>query len=833
MKSGYFFPFRIIITIGLLAGLLPVPEGIAGGAQFYGMQLNPLHLPHIGILDVVVDPPSGSTTTEAGGSVTFDVYLDADPGTTVTVNLSSTDTSEGSVSPTEMTFDSSNYSTPQAATVTGVDDAIDDGDQPYTIVITSTLNNPDDIDLTNTDNDTAGVTVDPTSELVTTEDSGTATFTVVLTSEPTADVTINLASSNTSEGTVAPAALTFTAGDWSLSQTVTITGVDDAIDDGDISYTIQTGITSTDPVYAAIDPPDVSVTNTDNDTAGVTVDPTSELVTTEDSGTATFTVVLTSEPTADVTINLASSNTSEGTVAPAALTFTAENWSQPQTVTITGVDDAIDDGDISYTIQTSLTSTDPVYAAIDPPDVSVTNTDDDTAGVTVNPTSGLVTTEDSGTATFTVVLTSEPTADVTINLTSSDISEGTVSPAALTFTAANWSLLQTVTITGVDDFIIDGPVDFTIQTSVTSTDPVYAAIDPPDVSVTNTDNDVAEIEVEPSTGLLTTEGGGTAQFSIVLASQPTANVRITLSSNDPTEATVSTNSLTFKPSTWNTSQTVTVTGVDDDIHDGDQIYTILLDPATSNDSNYKGIDPSDVFVTNADNDEAGFTIVPNEGLITTEGEVSVTVQILLKTRPLNPVILTFESSDTTEGIVPTDPVTITPEGWQPNNPYNLVIMGVDDTLVDGDKKYKVTIRAESGDTDYGGFTQVLNVTNKDAPTITWVSPESDGGIYEITTLAPVLLKVKRVGQEPISKVRFYYWDYANLENVTIGEVSESPYQIRFDPSNLNTQFNQVWAYAFGPDPPGDELPTTSVHKFIWIFRRTDLIYRVFLPIGLK
>ena len=59
-------------------------------------------------------------------------------------------------------------------------------------------------------------------------------------------------------------------------------------------------------------------------------------------------------------------------------------------------------------------------------DVAVTNTDNDAAGVTVTPIAGLTTTEAGGTATFTVVLTSQPTADVTIGLTSSDTTEGTV-----------------------------------------------------------------------------------------------------------------------------------------------------------------------------------------------------------------------------------------------------------------------------------------------------------------------------------------------------------------------------------------------------------------------
>ncbi len=260
---------------------------------------------------------------------------------------------------------------------------------------------------------------------------------MVLNSQPTADVTIGLSSSDLTEGTVGPASLTFTSGNWNVAQTVTVTGVDDAIADGDIAYSILTAAAvSTDGGYNGFDAADVSVTNTDNDTAGITVSPTSGLVTTEAGGTATFTVVLNSAPTADVTIALSSSDLTEGTVGPASLTFTAANWNVAQTVTVTGVDDAIADGDIAYSILTAAAvSTDGSYSGFDAADVSVTNTDNDTAGITVSPTSGLVTTEAGGTATFTVVLNSAPTADVTIALSSSDLTEGTVGPASLTFTS--------------------------------------------------------------------------------------------------------------------------------------------------------------------------------------------------------------------------------------------------------------------------------------------------------------------------------------------------------------------------------------------------------------
>ncbi len=228
--------------------------------------------------------------------------------------------------------------------------------------------------------------------------------------------------------------------------------------------------------------------------AGITVNPTSGLTTTEAGGSDTFTIVLDSAPTANVTIGLSSSNTAEGTVAPSSVTFTTANWNTPQTVTVTGVDDAVVDGNVSYTIVTAAaTSTDSNYSGLDASDVSVTNIDNDVAGspgITVNPTSGLTTTEAGGTATFTIVLDSAPTANVTIGLSSSDTTEGTVSPSSITFTTGNWSSPLSVTVTGVDDLTVDGNISYTIVTAAaTSADGNYSGLNASDVSVTNTDND--------------------------------------------------------------------------------------------------------------------------------------------------------------------------------------------------------------------------------------------------------------------------------------------------------------------------------------------------------
>ena len=128
-----------------------------------------------------------------------------------------------------------------------------------------------------------------------------------------------------------------------------------------------------------------------------------------------------------MTIALSSSDRPKARSGPASLTFTAANWNVAQTVTVTGVDDAVDDGDIAYTISVDAAATAPTrnYNGLNPADVSVTNTDNDTAGITVRP-SAATPTEAGGTATFTVVLNSQPTRRRHDRVSSSDLTEGTV-----------------------------------------------------------------------------------------------------------------------------------------------------------------------------------------------------------------------------------------------------------------------------------------------------------------------------------------------------------------------------------------------------------------------
>ena len=662
---------------------------------------------------VTVSPTAGLATTEGGGTAQFTVVLQTQPVLDVTIALTTSDASEGAISTASLKFTSADWNVPQAVTVTGVDDSIDDGDVPYSIVTSpaSSLDlgyagiDPDDVGVTNTDDDAAGISVSPTSGLTTTEAGGTNQFTVALTSQPTASVSIGLSSSDVTEGTVAPATVTFTSANWSVSQAVTVTGVNDGIDDGDIAYTIVTAAAnSSDAHYGGLDPANVAVTNMDDEVAGITVTPVTGLVTSEGGGTAQFTVILTTQPTSGVTVGISSSDPTEGTVSSQSLNFSGGNWNNPRTVTVTGVDDAVVDGSVAYTIVTgAATSSDPGYNGLDPADVSVSNTDNDVAGITVSPTSGLTTTEAGGTAQFAVVLTTQPIANVAFGLSSSDVTEGTVSPASLTFTSVNWNVAQAVTVTGADDVTVDGAVAYTILTAVaTSADPSYAGVDPANVSVTNSDNDAAGITVSPTAGLVTTEAGGTAQFTMALQSQPTANVTLGLSSSDVTEGTVAPTSVTFTSANWSTAQTVTVTGVDDLAVDGTVAYTIVTGAVTSEDPSYSGVDPANVSMSNTDNDAAGITVNPTAGLVTTESGGTAQFTVVLGSQPAANVVIGLSSSDVTEGTVAPSSLTFTPANW--SVAQAATVTGVNDAIIDGTVAYTiVTAPASSADPTYGGL----------------------------------------------------------------------------------------------------------------------------------
>ncbi len=723
---------------------------------------------------VTVAPTSGLVTSESGMQDTFTVVLNSQPMSDVTIALTSSKPTEGTPGPTSLVFTSVNWMAPQLVTVTGIDDQAKDGPQPYEIDLAeSSMDSSYDghplssVMATNLDNESAGISVvlvngiDPNdkNKLRTSENGDTATFTVQLVSPPSGDVVIPLSSSNTKEATVSSDSLTFTTLNWMAPQTVTVTGVDDGkVADGDQPFTITLAAPmSSDGDYAALKDTTVAGTNVDNDHPGFTVmlvtgidnSATNQLLTDESGATATFTLVLNTQPSAPVTIGLSSSMPSEGTVSPASLTFTKDNWNGPQTVTVKGVDDKIQDGNAQYFIRTgAAVSDDKGYSGLDPDDITVTNRDNDSAGVVITFAGGidplnnkqLVTSESGDNASFLVTLASQPTQDVTIAFVSSNTKEGTIAPASMKFTSANYAAPQQLTIYGVDDPVpvADGNVTYVIAIGApASKDPNYNApkLTGQQVTVTNRDNDSAGVVVNPTSGLTTSEKGTTATFTVKLSSQPSADVDIPISSNNTAEGTVNVSSLKFTSLSWNASQTVTVTGVQDDgTADGPQAYKVIVGKATSADKGYAAAPkPSDVSVTNSDDDTPGILITPMTGLVTSEAGGTATFAVTLQSRPTDQVKISLKSSNTAEGTINPSVLTFTPANY--NGAQLVTVTGVDDPqpVQDGPQPYKVTANggASSKDGKYNGLLAPdVSVTNTDndsagitiAPVLTAMSP---------------------------------------------------------------------------------------------------------------
>lgn len=572
-----------------------------------------------------------------------------------------------------------------------------------------------------------GATVTPSSGLVTSEAGTSATFVVVLTTQPTADVTIGISSGDLGEGAATPATLTFTSTNWNVPHTVAVTGVDDDVRDGNQAYTVVTSVTaSTDSNYDSLEVDDVTLTNLDDETPGFTLSRTSGLATSESGEVDTFTIRLNTMPTSDVVIALSSGDTSEGSVLPAALTFTSVNYRAAQTVTVTGVDDAERDGDVAFDVVTAAaTSSDTDYGAMNPPDVSVTNRDNETPGVVVGPTDGLVTSETGSTATFSVWLQSLPTADVTIAITTGDPSEGTVAPASLTFTSANWNAPHVVMVTGVDDALVDGDQIYVVATELSaSADPDYVGIDAADVVLTNVDNESAGATLSRASGLITTEGGGSDSFTVYLNTAPTDDVTIALSSSNTDEAHVTPSSLTFTALNYASPQTVTVTGVDDAVRDGDATFSVITSAATSGDSEYEGLDISDVTGTNRDDETPGIIASPTTGLVTSESGGSAVFRVVLQSQPSADVTVPVYSLDLSEGDASPTSLTFTSANW--NSIQTVTVTGVDDAIADGDQPYDVRVAGStSSDSDYVG----LFATN-----VTLVNTDDESADFELTQI---------------------------------------------------------------------------------------------------
>ena len=167
---------------------------------------------------------------------------------------------------------------------------------------------------------------------------------------------------------------------------------------------------------------------------------------------------MSTQPSDDVTVTISYGNTTSST------TFTTSNWNRAKTGMITAMQDTDDDDeDIIVLLTANGGGYDSVTTAVavrvdDDEDTAVAEEPEEPSAlqysaysVVIDDRTWTVAEGDSTGVSYTVQLSTQPSADVTVAITGATDTDLTVSPASLTFTSTNWDTAQTVTVTAAQD----------------------------------------------------------------------------------------------------------------------------------------------------------------------------------------------------------------------------------------------------------------------------------------------------------------------------------------------------------------------------------------------
>ena len=378
-----------------------------------------------------------------------------------------------------------------------------------------------------------------------------STVTVSITNAKTfaLDQTITLTFSGSAiEGThysVPEHQVTLPAGDSSVAVTVTATANTTA--DGNRTVTVDAARDGTS--FGS-----ESVTIVDNETSSLVLSESG--LTVDEDGSGEFTVRLSRLPTVTVTVTVESDDTGAATVSPGSLTFTTTGWSTPSTVTVSGVED-LDNGDEDVTVSLSATGGD--YAGKTAM-VSVVVTDNDAVAMTV-----------PGRPTNLRARASGQTIGLTWNAPSSD-GGSSITGYRIEVSTDNGNSWSDLATTGANTHSY-GHAGLSAGTTrhyrVSAVNAVGAG-NPSNVANTTTELTTVNVpSVMATVSSVNVDEGSTATFDVYLATQPSRNVTVTVTSSDTSAVSVQPARLSFSTTNWDRPQTVTVRGKDDDDSIGD------------------------------------------------------------------------------------------------------------------------------------------------------------------------------------------------------------------------------------------------------------------------
>lgn len=336
---------------------------------------------------------------------------------------------------------------------------------------------------------------------------------------PTADVTIPINDTfdavnvGNREGTANPKTLTFTSGNWSTEQTITVSSYDDLELDGLKNYSIDVARTSSsDSVFNGIEPRNVVVYNKDQSVPGFSILRFSggAAVTSESStintitGFATdennqfgdkysnFQIKLRTKPTNNVTLNFTSNCGAKCNIQTPSLIFSPTDWNTYQTFRVIGTTDSANTGNVDYTVSFTVTSADTTYSTtVYKPNLSIRSCDNDGthliqpcnySGAPRGTTDSRLSAQEGGSTNIWLITKTSPSSPVTVAHTSTDTTEGTV-PANVTIDSNNFNTMDAtgttnkITLTHVDDSDVDLTQNWTVTTATSTGGLAYDPID--------------------------------------------------------------------------------------------------------------------------------------------------------------------------------------------------------------------------------------------------------------------------------------------------------------------------------------------------------------------
>ena len=596
---------------------------------------------------LVISPTSVTVdegdTSGASAGKSYTVRLATQPSANVAVTITGTAGTDVSLDTSSMTFTSDTWNTPQVVRVTaGHDDDADDDE--VTLVHTAAgggyTSVRGTVAVTVDDDDTArgaGLLIDPTS--VEMPEGGGSTYTVRLATEPTEDVTVTITGTDADLTvlSVRPMVLTFTAADWDTPRTVALGAGTDADTDDDqmtLTHTAASDDTAYDGLSATLAVKVIDDASTDH--AGLEVNPTQLSV---DEGEATgYNVRLRSQPSGDVTVTVTVTGAEGGNLegVPDTLTFTDVDWGVWQSVAmIARHDPDIDDARVTLTHTAAGGSYGGQSA-----DVTVTIVDDDTAGVSLDPTRVTVTEGGAG-ATYTAVLDSQPSERVTVTIGGAG-SEVSLDETSLEFTSDTWNTPQTVKVTAVDDDVDEDTERVTLTHSAASDDDDYDGL-AETLEVAVVDDDTAGV-VAPA-AVTVTEGEDGVGYPVKLSTEPAEDVTVTIGGVPHDDITLDKTTLTFTSGNWDTPQTVTVTAVDDDAVEDPERVTLPHRTASTGDDYDDVAVVAITTVTVRDNDNPPVQVSFGQAAYSViEGE-TVDVSVVLAAAAERAVTVTFSHTN--------------------------------------------------------------------------------------------------------------------------------------------------------------------------------------------